>query len=97
MRNILTPKQRLDRDRLRKQNYRAALRARGFNQHTVWATPEAWQKLSAVARDLGPGLILKNSKRPAETIRETWPVNQDAGNTPGPAHLSDASGGRIET
>ena len=97
MRNILTPKQRLDRDRLRKQNYRVALRTRGFNQRTVWATPEARQKLSAVARDLGPGLVLKNSKRPAETIREMWPVNQDAGNANVPAHSSDANGGRIET
>jgi hypothetical protein len=59
MKTSLTLKQRLDQDRVRKQHYRGVLRARGFIQHTIWSSPEAWATLSAMAATVGPGLILK--------------------------------------
>lgn len=90
MKTILTLKQRLDRDRVRKQHYRETMRARGFIQHTVWSSPEAWSKLTTLASAVGPGLILQAAARTEQ--REESPANVSETVTR-PAHLSDKTDG----
>ena len=91
-----TPKQRLEKDRVRQQARRAELYAQGLTQHIVWVTPLGWASLENWLLAAGPDLVGQKNRgtgRATGTGRDEGGATHLGEESYYPAHLSDNGAG----